>query len=71
MDPEDLNPAYLQGLTVRNLLSISRTELQRLSPGVPADKQTQIADLYDKLCLVQGELESLLDDLPAVRQRRA
>lgn len=67
MDSEDLNPAYLQGLTVRNLLSIARTELQRLTPVVPADNQAQVADLHDKLCLVQGELESMLDDLPAVR----
>jgi len=71
MDPEDLNPAYLRGLTVRNLLSIARTELQRLAPVVPAGHQPQVADLYNKLCRVQGELESLLDDLPALRQRKA
>ena len=60
----ELNPAYIQGLLARHLIAVARVEVVHFRHMLPPGGQLEASDVYDKLCLVQGELESLLDDLP-------
>ncbi|MBN1137673.1 MAG: hypothetical protein JXM73_13890 [Anaerolineae bacterium] len=59
------NPAYIEGLVARNRLTDARSQVHKLLEVLPATGHSAIIDIYNKLCLVQGALENLLDDVPA------
>lgn len=60
-----LNPAFLQALAARSLLSGVREEVAQLENLLQGEaQQTDAADLYRRLCLAQAELETLLEGLP-------
>ncbi len=63
---EQLHPAYVQGLSARNRLTDARDAVYRLLDGLPMHKRIAMADLYSELCCIQGRLEKLLEDVPAV-----
>jgi hypothetical protein len=66
MADNNLNPAYVQGLTARNRLTDARGEIWNLLDVLPVPKQVVVARIYNALCQVQGELEKLLEDVPTV-----
>ncbi len=62
---ESLNPAYVRGLAARNRLTDARGAVWNLLDALPLRKQVVVVRLYNMLCQVRGELEKLLEDVPA------
>ena len=58
-----LHPAYKAGLAARNRLTDARDAVHRLREHLP-EKRTELVELYNQLCAIQGTLEVLLEDVP-------
>jgi hypothetical protein len=63
---KQLRPTYEQNLSARSHLTDARDAVYRLLDGLPMHKRIALADLYCELCCIQGRLEKLLEDVPAV-----
>lgn len=55
----------MQGLTARNHLTDVRDAVWNLFDMLPQPKQVVVARLYSGLRRAQGEMEKLLEDVPA------
>lgn len=63
---ERLHPSYLQALTASSRLTDARSAIWALIDVLPVHKKAAVVRLYNALCRVQGELETLLEDIPTV-----
>ncbi len=59
------NPTYVQGLSARSRLTEARAALWGLLMALPPRRQAALVRLYNTLSQAQGELEKLLEDIPA------
>ena len=63
---EGFNPVYVAGLGASNRMTDARGAVHELHQIISDDQKPEVMRIYNALCGIQGQLEALLKDVPAV-----